>query len=243
VNLQLETRELAYPGLLKRGQSNYRVKILQEWLIINEYYLEPDGKFGPVTQGALQAATSYKQLTREAWKILTENMAQFVSIKPSDSSLAIVALNKALEAYELGVHEIPPNSGPWVRLFMKGEEGADMPWCAGYVSYCLHLANQCIKNPVENLIYSFSCDDFGEWAEKEGRLIKQPAPTIKIGDLFLVHRKDKDYTHMGFVFSDFNGIVQTVEGNTSLSGSREGTHVLRRMRGKSNLHFISMDNL
>ena len=33
------------------------------------------------------------------------------------------------------------NMGPWVRLYMDGREGAEFPWCAGFV--CFVLAQAC----------------------------------------------------------------------------------------------------
>lgn len=36
--------------------------------------------------------------------------------------------------------------------------------------------------------------------------------------------------HIGIVTGVTNGVVDTIEGNTNLAGSREGTHVLRKKR-------------
>ena len=43
----------------------------------------------------------------------------------------------------LAIHPIetgPPNSGPWVRLYMNGNEGEDWLWCAGFVTTMLRSA-------------------------------------------------------------------------------------------------------
>lgn len=49
------------------------------------------------------------------------------------------------------------NRGPWVRLYMKGHEGPDLPWCAGFVSFVTSQAAQAFDTRLE-IPYTVSCD-------------------------------------------------------------------------------------
>lgn len=49
------------------------------------------------------------------------------------------------------------NPRPWMRLYMKGHDGAEFPWCAGFVSFILKQAAEILgmTSPIQG---SMSCD-------------------------------------------------------------------------------------
>lgn len=80
--------------------------------------------------------------------------------------------------------------------------------------------------------------DFQNWARKKStpaQLIKMtPTTKIKAGDILIFKQ-----SHIGLAVADQEGsTVKTVEGNTDLSGSREGGGVYRKARKVSKFQSI-----
>jgi hypothetical protein len=133
------------------------------------------------------------------------------------------------------------NGGPWVRLYMDGNEGSAWPWCAGFASFILKQACSTLQIQVP-IQPSFSCDLLAASARDKNCFLaeskiadkKQIAP----GSLFLVRRTSADWEHTGIVLSAEKGLFYTIEGNTNDEGSREGYEVCRRFRGYKNKDFI-----
>lgn len=57
-----------------------------------------------------------------------QDLVETVNRSPGDANERMALLAEAFEA--AGVYELPDNRGPWVRLFMRGDE---MAWCAGFL--------------------------------------------------------------------------------------------------------------
>jgi hypothetical protein len=133
------------------------------------------------------------------------------------------------------------NMGPWVRLYMKGNEGTEWAWCAGFVGYLLRQAGRALGAAVP-LPYTFSCDSLASAARDAGLFLdgrKGVSPgQITAGSLFLVRRTPLDWVHTGLVLSAGPTAFDTIEGNTNDSGDREGYEVCRRTRGYDGKDFI-----
>ena len=120
---------------------------------------------------------------------------------------------------ESGVMEQPPgsNDGIRVREYLRSAGILDpAPWCAAFVHW------GCQKAGVEG---------FGAWTPswlKSSLEIDEPCrnswglvfyPRLgRFGHIFVVTKVL------------LNGMIETIEGNTSIDGSREGTGVFRRVR-------------
>ena len=133
------------------------------------------------------------------------------------------------------------NRGPWVRLYMDGNEGPDWPWCAGFASYILRQAAETleVQLPIKT---SVSCDVLAEQAKRK-KIFLPEAKAVKIkpvtpGSLFLVRRTTNDWVHTGIVVTADEDTLLTIEGNTNDEGSREGYEVCRRTRGYAGKDFI-----
>ena len=120
---------------------------------------------------------------------------------------------------EIGVMEEPPgsNDGVRVREYLRSAGILDPePWCAAFIHWgCLQVGQK----------------GFGAWTPSWVQ------PTLEIdeprrGAWGLVYfPKLGRFGHIFMVTKVCeNGMIETVEGNTNVDGSREGTGVFRRFR-------------
>ena len=135
------------------------------------------------------------------------------------------------------------NRGPWVRLYLGGEEGPEWPWCAGFVSFVVAQAVGTRRMPFEP---SPSCDQLAQNARAAGLFRSGDtldAADIVPGTVFLVRRQTAPgWHHTGIVVSATKDTLTTIEGNTNDNGSREGYEAIRRFRANKGLDFILMPN-
>src|SRR5438046_1958426 len=72
-------------------------------------------------------------------------------IAPNGRTLGQLALAYAQQHLKQSPREVgKPNCGPWVRLYMDGNEGEQWFWCAGFATFCIRQASQTLdqKMPV-----------------------------------------------------------------------------------------------
>jgi len=243
-----------FPGGLKRGARGDAPKLLQEFLSLVGYDLELDGIFGGATEQALllfsreRVGEEYasKELTRRIWSDLIEpyrKALRKLATRAQFEKLVVAYAKKHLAA---GAMELKgSNLGPWVRLYMKGYEGAPFAWCAGFVCFLIRQAaltyGMSDEDMKKYLPDTFSCDKLAGWGASRSKLLTVVGEGTKIlpGAIFLVYRGNSDWVHTGIVISKNRDSVETIEGNTNVAGSREGICVMRRFRGLKNLHFIT----
>lgn len=136
------------------------------------------------------------------------------------------------------------NRGPWVRLYMEGNEGEEWAWCAGFACFLLRQASEML-NADPPLKPTFSCDELAARARSKqlfisGKHFFDPQSVITPGCIFLNRRTDTDWTHTGIITAVHKETFETIEGNTNDAGEREGYEVCRRMRGYQNVDFIKI---
>jgi len=245
---ELEPHPAALP--LRLGASGTIVKRIQEWLCLHGFHVAVDEDFGPATEAALDAfqrnMVEEDVLGREewitgvvddrTWAALTEPLRRVVEWErdpPLSPGAEIVACANA----HLGSHprEVgKPNGGLWVRYYCRGQE---VPWCAGFATTVL---GQALGHDEW---YTLSCDELAANAMAIGRFRRgddgnRPRP----GDMFLIRTPGLsmvDWIHTGIVTAVGPDYFETVEGNTNLDGSREGTAVHARTRAfKPNVDFV-----
>ena len=128
---------------------------------------------------------------------------------------------------QLGVNERTKNSGPEIDEYLKFVGlGPGFPWCAAFVSWCV---DQCKKkgHPTD---FKYSAGVLVMWRANAPYRVPAPKP----GDVFIMDF-GRGKGHTGIVTSVDGNILQTIEGNSNLWGSREGTHVLRGKRDTRNI--------
>lgn len=233
---------------IARGATGRRARLVQEWLCLHEIQVVIDGKYGPATAEAVRRFQTSEGLrptgsvNRVTFDALVAPLVEARAELATNSSLG--ALVVAYGRQHLAEHprEIGgQNLGPWVRLYMNGHEGAEWPWCAGFVSFVLKQASATggVAMPVSA---TFSCDLLATDARRRGRFLAERDVTgpgdVPPGSIFLNRRVGGDWVHTGIVTGAAADTFETIEGNTNDAGDREGYEVCRRVRAYGNKDFV-----
>jgi hypothetical protein len=249
--------EIELDAPLARGAGGQEVKRVQEWLNLHDMGLSIDGDFGPVTQAKVKQFQT--KMGREAsgivdagtYQDLVSPLRRVLSPLPRidpDTSFQQVVLSYARAHLEMHPREVGgQNRGPWVRLYMQGNDGTQWAWCAGFVKFLMKQAEEtCQMSHV--IAGSFSCDSFAAQARHTGNLIEEAAISkgrvnfseLTAASVFLVRRTSTDWTHTGIVTQFHDDYFDTIEGNTNDDGNREGYEVCERARGYKGKDFIRL---
>lgn len=131
-----------------------------------------------------------------------------------------------LAVSKVGVEESPPYSN---KVEFSSWYGFIGPWCAMYLSWVLAHAGNTSGYRFASTASSVA------WARGVGRLI--PVASAKPGDI-LVRLYTSTTGHTGMATeSPVNGLLLTVEGNTSGLNDRDGGSVMLRRRSLSWWHY------
>lgn len=240
--------ELDFPGNIARGSHDRAaVKRIQEWVSFHGFGTAIDEDFGPATAKAVQAFQAARGLSANG----TVDARTFTELtRPMRTALAPTfltsnTLTDAIVVYagqHLAQHPIEignANCGPWVRLYMRGAEGKDQLWCAGFACTVVRQATEALK-AGESVKYTVSCDALGAAARQQERFLSgkailsdpNKAEQLAPGSLFLIRNQKNanDYVHTGIVIAADRDSFTAIEGNTDHGGSRNGFEVCRRER-------------
>jgi peptidoglycan hydrolase-like protein with peptidoglycan-binding domain len=230
-----------------RGASGRRACLVQEWLCLHDVQVAVDGKYGPATEEGVRRFQTKQGLrptgtvNRTTFDALVQPMLD-ARAEQEAAGRSLGALVAAFARRHLAEHprEVGgQNMGPWVRLYMKGNEGPEWPWCAGFVSFVLQQASGTRAEPMP-VRASFSCDLLATDAQRRSLFLAERQATpggVSPGSVFLSRRVGGDL-HTGIVLAAGPETFETIEGNTNDAGDREGYEVCRRVRGYPNKDFI-----
>jgi len=124
-------------------------------------------------------------------KIILSLILFFSIIQPASADIVSIAQS------QIGMGEIGGNNkGIYVRQYLNGQEG--LPWCAGFVSYC-------IKKAGYDLPYLLRAKSYLKYGQKVERWNLRP------GDLVVFSREGGG--HIGIVDSVVNNGFVSIEGN------------------------------
>ena len=126
---------------------------------------------------------------------------------------------------EVGVTEYPPNSNnvKYNTAYYGGEvSGSAYPWCCTFIWWVFAQHNPCLVKRTA------SCQDLGNWFNSQGRWHSNP----EIGDVVFFHfnTNDRWTNHVGIVKDIKGNMIETIEGNTSISSDDNGGAVMVRQR-------------
>lgn len=184
--------------------------------------LKPDGKVGPLTWAALFGADA----------VVPEAAA--------GSPFLAAVLAKATS--QLGVREQPrdSNSGPEVDEYLRRTgvpltlPASRKSWCCAFVYWCFDEAAR-EAGRANPMVRTAGCLDHWNRAPDRGarrivasRAAGDPA-LLRPGTVFIMDFGG-GLGHTGFVERVSGGLIQTIEGNTDASGTREGGGVYARTR-------------
>src|SRR5436189_1564663 len=224
-----------------RGDQAPKVKLIQEWLCLQGIQVKLDTDFGPATESAVKLFQQQSQLPttgivdQSTFARLIQPMTDALAPLPvTDISLGGVAVLYAQQHLRSAPREVGgENCGPWVRLYMDGQEGAPFAWCAGFACFVLKQAANAIgaQLPIQT---SVSCDALATSAKQRGVFLAGGVGVsharLAPGSFFLNRKTDADWVHTGIVTGVESESFHTIEGNTNDGGSREGYKVCQRVR-------------
>lgn len=241
--------DLVLEKTLKRGSRGKQPRLVQEWLCLQEIHVVIDDSFGPATESGVKKFQQREGLPVDGVvgqdtfdKLIQPMKAALEPIDPAGHSLGGMVIEYARQHLAQHPREMGgQNRGPWVRLYMGGNEGDQWPWCAGFVCCVLKQACKSLDVPMP-FRKTYSCDTMAALAKdkeiflagsKSGDKSKLPP-----GAIFLNRRTSTDWVHTGIVIQPGKEIFHTIEGNTNDEGSREGYEVCQRIRGYKKKDFI-----
>ncbi len=176
-------KDLTLDKSYKGGSKGGKVRLIQEWLCLHGFHIVIDGDFGPATDRAVKEFQAKKKsgvtgvVNKSTFAALVRPMTDALRPIPAGSK----SLGKMLVAYarqHLRQHprEIGgQNMGPWVRLYMQGNQGRDWPWCAGFACFLLRDACNSLDRPLP-FGSSVSCDTLAANGKAKGVFLKEPSP-------------------------------------------------------------------
>jgi hypothetical protein len=218
-----------------------------------------DGIYGAQTEEAVQlfqarsVSSSGAPLSVDG-RIGPMTWAALFSTNPITSTQAGTALQQQVlqeASSQIGVMEVPlgSNRGPQVDQYLRSvgldPSTGSFAWCAAFVYFCfqqsaaqLNVANPAIKD-------AGVLDCWNKAGKTSVHRIAASEAThapvlVKPGMVFLL-KTGAATGHMGLIEKIEGEIFTTIEGNTNLSGSREGIGVFRRV-GRS-IHSINLGYL
>ncbi|GAB3957940.1 hypothetical protein GCM10028805_51610 [Spirosoma harenae] len=220
-----------------------------------------DGDFGKATEQAVrnfQKANGVSQngiVDRAVFNLMVAPMRAAFSGNAAGNELRGLVVNVARNhllsrPFELVIDK-EPNSGPWVRSYMDGNEGAEWLWCMGFVQTIIDQAASSLGKDFKKIMpLTYNCDVVGMTGLQNGNLfrytqLRANPSLIKPGDIFLLQKTPNDWVHAGLITHIGDDIIETIEGNTNDGGSTNGNAVLSRVRNfrKSKLDVFSIEGL
>lgn len=164
--------------------------------------------------------------------------------------MKLPALLVGIAKTQIGKHESGgENKGSDLRAYFDSDSyrpnatDDGYPWCASFVCYCVQQAMQAggieetptFKRP--RTPSAFGLADWSRAQDNSTRTKDWPGSDIKAGDIVIFK-----FSHVGIAVTDAEGgRFETIEGNTNVAGSREGTHVVWK-RGVSERPVSSVRN-
>ena len=236
---------------IKKGDRGRDVRLAQEWLCYHGFATGIDDDFGPATEVCVKAFQRGAGLAESG---IVSPPTQSALLAPVEAvTAAIPAGTQTLQALVVAYarQHLKPrpieiggeNAGPWVRLYMNGNEGREWPWCAGFATFVLRQAAKTLGVPMPHP-YAFGCDFLAGVAQGNGRFLRPKTAaelaSVRPGYLFLVRKTNNNWAHIGIVEAVQGETMLTIEGNTNDNGSAEGFEVCRRTRGIKDKDYLTL---
>jgi hypothetical protein len=248
----------------RRGRRGEQVRLIQEWLCLNDFDVMIDGQYGWATDQAVrdfQGSTGVLPVTGEVdpqtFALLIRPMAEALRRiePPRGATLGQMVAAYALQHLRNQAREVGgQNRGPWVRLYLHGDQRPRTPhvpqgvesWNAGFVSTMLAQAAAALEvgPPLD---YHTSVNRLAEEAIASKRFVSgeraiRDIGKIPTGSLLLLRRagEKNKWHHTGVVTQALPKFVRTIEGNSAYATDENpsGHGVVRQMRSYGSLDFV-----
>ena len=253
--------ELAFPGVTGPGQGskNRAGWRIQEWCNINGSATSLDGDFGAGTAEAVRVFQGRRGIAatgtvdERTWAELTSPMRRALARMEAavgetlnETVIRVARQHLALRPVELIIRG-EGNCGPWVRLYMNGDQGEDQLWCAGFVSFVIGQASAVLglDMPFKRRV---GVDELVADAKAGGRFIAESQlgsgmarrSKLRPGMIFVRRKSANDWSHTGIVTQVDDDSFRSIEGNTNDDGSDNGFEVCERSRSYDGKDFIAL---
>jgi hypothetical protein len=247
------SKEIIISDVVKKGNKGDNVKRVQEWLSLRGFGTAIDRDFGPATEHCVKNFQEANHLRvtgivdQATYDSLISPLKQALKIIPvtPDDKLPNLVLKYAQQ--HLAQHPLEiggQNRGPWVRIYLDGNEGTPWAWCAGFVTFILKQACLTLNRPMP-IVGSFRCNELAQQAKDKNLFVRSNDitngtvswQTLNPCSIFLV-RKDSHWSHTGFACQPNGDSFATIEGNTNDDGNAEGYEACIRTRSLSQKDFI-----
>ena len=230
-----------FTRVVKRGDRGKDVRLAQEWLTFHGFGTAIDGDFGPASELSAKSFQTKKQLPSTG---VVDQPTQIALLAPIDAvqvpiSVGTKTLPQLYVSYSqqhLKQHPIEiggQNRGPWVRLYMNGNQGDEWLWCAGFVTWVLRQACKTLAVAMPHP-YNFSCDTLATRAKSNGLFVPVDKASdisqVRPGYLVVYRKASNQWSHIGIVETVQGEAMTTIEGNTDHKGSNNGYEVCRQTR-------------
>jgi len=247
-------KELAFDTIIENGDTGAKVRRVQEWLTIHEFATPIDGSFGDATESCVKNFQQSKEIqvtgkvNQKTWGALVEPLNEALqqinlpaNIALGDAILKVAKQHLAQHPIEVGGE----NRGPWVRVYVGGNQGTEWLWCAGFVTFVMKQACMLLNCPMP-IPGSNSCDSLAYQAEQAGLFVRGTQiasgtiawAALGTSQIFLVRQTSTDWTHTGYCFEGSGSTFSTIEGNTNDDGNSNGYEVCKRTRSIASKDFI-----
>jgi len=232
--------EIEFPGThnqkFGKGTGGLTARRIQEWCDLHGITTAIDDDFGVGTAKSVERFQSRNALPvtgevdRETWLLLTAPMRRALMPVAVEDDLAATYLRVARQHIAQAPQErAGQNRGPWVRLYMRGQEGDAQLWCAGFVCTLAAQAarDMGIKMPFKRRV---GCDALVSDAKTAGRFVSEASvkdanlrpSKVLPGMLFVIRKSANDWNHVGIVTAANRADFDTIEGNTNGSNNNGG---------------------
>lgn len=147
------------------------------------------------------------------------------------------ALGVAFDEVDHRIREVGGNNrGPRIEQYRLNADPpfhVAVPWCALFVQYCTDIAARGlgVANPLDAVKLEAYVQSYYDWATGNDKVVN--LNTVRAGHLVLFRFGSANrWNHIGLVARppDGNGIIWTVEGNTSTTDDRDGDGVEMKPR-------------
>jgi hypothetical protein len=236
----------------KKSASGPYVRLIQEWLCFNGIGIVIDGEFGPATYSAVRKFQLLNTLSVDGvvGSITFSKLIEPITRIQKSVSASTRPLNEIVSEYaQQHLREHPreiggQNKGPWVRYYMRGNEGPEWPWCAGFVSAIVRQACKSLRIALP-IKLSDSCNELARSAREKNLFlsemeVKAARSKLQPGYIFLTRTRPDHWSHTGVVIAVEKDVFHTIEGNTNDDGSAEGYEVCQRIRSYDAKDFIKI---
>lgn len=257
---QSATNELQYPGPLARGARDRHgqraVHRIQEWCSFQGFGTGIDGDFGPATELTLKNFQNARQLPatgtldKETWDRLIAPLDAVLDANTAVPGESVYGVALRTARRHLGVHPVElggQNCGPWVRLYMHGQDGKDQLWCAGFSCFVLSQAAAAQGHDGPPIPYRVGVDALVADARDAGRYVAGAPgtrPDVAPGSLFAERSlsNPNDWIHTGIVIALHDSGFETIEGNANhANGTNNGYEVCTKTRAYGRYDFIRLN--